>query len=139
MLAGRSKPLSHRVQFLLNAVVSVVTVAAEFLLYWALVSWFGVYHVWASGVVGVVGLFINFALSRFFVFSDTQGHWGGQLLRYALATGLGIGAGMGVLYLLVDVGGLEYRVGWVISNLSVFTLWTYPTNRFLVFPRRAAA
>ena len=128
---------SHRKLLLGNAVVSVVTVAAEFLVYWALVSWFGVYHVWASGIVGTLGLLLNFVLSRAFVFQGAHGHWGPQLARYAVATSFGIGAGMGVLFLLVDVAGLEYRVAWAISNLTVFTVWTYPTNRYLVFPRPA--
>lgn len=132
-------PRSHARLLWRNAIVSVLTVAAEYVIYVLLVHAIGVYHVWAAGVAGALGILLNFMMSRAWVFADARGHWGPQLLRYGIATGLGIGAGMGLLYLLVDVLGLHYQLGWAISNLTIFGVWTYPSNRYFVFPGKKKA
>ena len=43
------------------------------------------------------------------------------------------------LFVLVDHMGVPYWIGWGIANLAMFLVWTYPTNRYLVFRERRAA
>ena len=120
----------------MNAIVSVVTVGVEYLLYLSLVLGFDVDIRVANVCGGGLGIVVNFALSRLWVFSDTQGHLGGQALRYGVATALGIAGSTGLLYLQVTTLGIPHYLAWGVANLLMFTLWTYPTNRWLVFPAK---
>jgi putative flippase GtrA len=130
---------AHRRLIWLNAVVSVITVAAEYVCYLLLAKLGDVNYLWAHGIASVSGILLNFGLSRAWVFADSQGHWGPQLVRYGIATALGIAGGIGLNYVLCDVVGMRYELSWCVSNLSMFLFWTYPTNHFIVFPARARA
>ncbi len=130
------KPRSHAKLIYLNAVVSVVTVAVEFLLYITLVELFHVDVRIANVCGGALGILVNFLLSRFWVFPDARGHWSGQIARYAIATALGIAGSTGLLHVQVYRLGWPHPIAWGLANLLMFTLWTYPTNRWIVFPAK---
>jgi putative flippase GtrA len=138
---SRSYPVvparSHKRLLWMNAVVSVVTVLAEYVLYLLLVEVGEVDIRVANVTAGSTGIAINFLLSRLWVFPDALGHWFGQLVRYGVATALGIAGSTGLLHLQVEWGEIPHWIAWGLANLTMFTLWTYPTNRYIVFPARA--
>ena len=121
---------------MLNAVVSVLPVAVAYLLYLTLTLGFAVDIRVANVCGGALGIVFNFALSRYWVFNDTAGRFGQQFVRYGVATALGIAGSTGLLQLQVDWLGVPHYVGWGVANLLMFTLWTYPTNRYFVFPEK---
>jgi putative flippase GtrA len=118
----------------LTGVSSVVTAGGEYLVYIGLVEIFGVLYLYSSVAASAFGILLNFTLNKWWVFRHATGRGMTQFVRYLVATGIGIALGLAGLYLFVDVVGIPYWIGWAISNLSVFSVWTYPTNRYLVFP-----
>jgi putative flippase GtrA len=118
----------------LTGVSSVLTAAGEYAVYIGLVEIFGVLYLYSSVAASGFGILLNFTLNKWWVFRHAAGRAMPQFVRYVIVTGIGIGLGLAGLYLLVDVVGIPYWIGWAIANLSVFSVWTYPTNRYLVFP-----
>jgi putative flippase GtrA len=121
----------------LSGIASGITAVAEYLLYISLVEFASVHYVVSALFAGAFGIVLNFGLNRFWAFRDTVAGGFGQFIRYAVVTGIGIGGGAGILYFLVDFLGIPYWIGWAIQNLSVFLVWTYPTNRYFIFPAAA--
>lgn len=130
------QPRAHKRLIYLNAIAAVTTVAVEYVVYLALVYAFAV-GIEAANVMGaIVGIVVNFTMSRRMVFPDATGHWGKQAVRYCLATAVGIAICTALLHVLVNSVGIPHWIAWGLANLTQFTVWTYPTNHFLVFPQR---
>ena len=113
---------------------SILTSAAEYALYVALVELAGAHYVASSVSAGVFGVLLNFALNKGWVFCQATGSTRGQLARHVLVTAVGIGAGAAILYLFVEVLAIPYWIAWAMQNLAVFSFWTYPANCHVVFP-----
>jgi putative flippase GtrA len=113
---------------------SGITAAAEYAVYVLLVAQGGVYYVAASLIAGGFGILFNFALNKLIVFRANGGSARGQLARHRGVTCAGIAGGAALLYLIVDVLGVPYWIGWALQNLFVFVVWTVPANRRFVFP-----
>ena len=131
-------PRSHKRLIYLNAIAAVTTVAVEYVVYLALVYLFDM-GIEVSNVIGaVLGIVVNFAMSRLLVFPDATGGWGMQALRYVIVTAVGIVGSTALLHLQVNSLGIPHWIAWGSANLIQFTVWTYPTNRFIVFPQQRA-
>ena len=131
-------PRTHKRLVYLNAIAAVTTVAVEYVVYLALVYFFDV-GIEVSNVIGaVLGIIVNFAMSRLLVFPDATGGWGMQALRYCLVTAVGIAGSTALLHVQVHSLGIPHWIAWGSANLIQFTVWTYPTNRFIVFPEPRA-
>ena len=130
------EPRSHRRLVVLNGIASVLTVAVEYALYLTLVEAFAVDIRIANVCGGALGILVNFLLSRHWVFAHAPGHFGAQFLRYGLATAAGIAGSTGLLHVQVVWLGIPHWIAWGAGNLAMFTLWTYPTNRYFVFPEK---
>jgi putative flippase GtrA len=135
---------THKRLIVQTAVTSVITAGAEYLVYIAMFALLAELDVSTgqraaiSSVMGsIVGILVNFLLNRFWVFHDAGGRIFPQFLRYLVVTGIGIGAGVLLLSVLIDFVGIDHRIAWCVSNIFVFLVWTYPTNRYLVFPAGA--
>ena len=125
---------AHLKPLLQTGAASGVATVADYILYVALVELFAVHYVVAATVTSIFGMALIFVLNKLWIFREAKGGMLGQLVRYCLATLLGGAAVIGCLYLLVDSMGLPYWLGLIVANLIVFPCWTYPTNRFVVFP-----
>jgi putative flippase GtrA len=122
-----------------TGLASVLTTGVEYGLYLGLIELLGVLYLYSALFASIAGLALNFSLNRFWVFRDAENGPLSQLGRYLFSTGVGMGAGLLTLYTLVAVATVPYRLAWIVANLTLFTLWTYPANRYLVFPGRRSA
>jgi putative flippase GtrA len=122
-----------------SGIASAITGAAEYFLYILLVELASVHYVASAVSAGVFGIVLNYFLNRFWAFRDTVPGGLGQFLRYAVVTGIGIAGGAAILYFFVDFFAIPYWIGWALQNLAVFLVWTYPTNRYFIFPAAATS
>jgi putative flippase GtrA len=86
----------------------------------------------ANGFAALVGVAVSFMGNRYFVFKSTTvsiykqaGHFGLLYTSIALVH-------IGVMFLLSDLWGLSYQVGFLAATIIQFVL-SYFGNRFLVF------
>jgi putative flippase GtrA len=133
-------PLSLRfATFVRSGASSLAAVALEALLLTLLVSGLHIHYLVASAIGALTYFATSFALHRTWTFRGAKGQMRGQLARYALVAGVGMGLGMGLIALLVGKAQLPYLVGWAMAGLMVFTGWTHPMNRRFAFRARLLA
>ena len=86
----------------------------------------------ANALAASFGIAASFAGNKWFVFSESQGHTGGQLTRFLVLYGTLALINGGLMTLWADVGGLDYRIGFVIIS-AVQLICSFLGNRILVF------
>jgi putative flippase GtrA len=92
----------------------------------------------AGTVAGALfGAITNFLLGRHWVFHRATSRVVGQILRYALVSGISLGLNAAGEYLLVFRAGVGYVLARAMVAFAVSNLWNYPLHKFLVFGRRA--
>lgn len=118
-------------QFLKFGIVGISNTLLFFLVYLLLVKVFGVWYVAASGIGFVVGATNGFLLNRRWTF---DGHVGDALtpLRWTAVQACGLGLNLGLVYLFVDVTGMEKIIGQVPATVIV-TVLTFVANRAWTF------
>ncbi|HKQ70521.1 MAG TPA: GtrA family protein [Polyangiaceae bacterium] len=90
----------------------------------------------ASAAGAIAGAITNFSLNRSWVFGAGGQSLGIQGLRYAagsLATLLVLQV---ALWVFIERGSLDAGVAWLPAKLVTWLLFSYPFQRFFVFPRR---
>jgi putative flippase GtrA len=86
----------------------------------------------ANAIAASCGIAASFAGNKWFVFAGAAGHARRQLARFLLLYGLLALINGGLMLLWADIGGLDYRIGFVL--ISGFQLvCSFLGNRFLVF------
>ncbi len=92
----------------------------------------------AAFVAAVCGAVAHFALSKYFAFRERSPLAFGQTLRFA---GVALGTAL-LMALAMELFAVVLRVPYVLAKLPssvlVFVAWTYPAQRYLVFPRPCA-
>lgn len=86
----------------------------------------------ANLVAAGFGIVASFMGSRYFVFRAAAGSLRAQGTRFALLYAVTAMLHGTVLYLWTDVGGRDYRLGFILAT-SMQVLLSYCGNRFLVF------
>lgn len=86
----------------------------------------------ANLIAAVIGISASFLGSRYFVFRAGHAPWGGQMVRFgALYALLALAHGL-ILYFWTDLGGFDYRVGFVLATCFQVGI-SYVGNKTLVF------
>jgi putative flippase GtrA len=86
----------------------------------------------ANFLAAIPGITASFLGNRYFVFDARHAPWTGQAGRFvALYAACALMHGL-VLYLWTDLGGLDYRVGFVVGTTLQIAI-SYTGNRLLVF------
>lgn len=118
-------------QFAKFGIVGVSNTLITFGVYTLLLKGLGVWYLAASAIGFVVGAVNGFLLNRRWTF---RGHVGDALtpVRWGVVQGLGLALNLGLLYLLVDGGGLDKLVSQALATIVV-TLLTFTANRAWTF------
>jgi putative flippase GtrA len=104
----------------------------DFLLLVLLVEAFSVYYLVAGAMSFLVGLILNYFVSRRWIF---QGGKYDKIIEFLVfCTGGAVGLGLNQIVLLVFVGhfSLDYRFSKIIS-VSLVTFWNFLTKKYLIF------
>jgi putative flippase GtrA len=131
---GRRSSSHLVVQFVKFGIVGVSNTLLTFIVYTFLLKVLGVWYLAASAIGFTVGAVNGFMWNRRWTFS---GHVGDALtpLRWAIVQGCGLGLNVGLLYLWVEVVGVDKLVGQALS-IVVVTTTTFLVNRAWTFRMR---
>lgn len=118
---------------------ALVTTAVDFAMMIAVVQAFHARPVVGTVVGAATGAVTNFTLGRFWIFDrrDTlTGHARWQALRYGLVSASSLGWNALGVYLLAEVGSLQYVFARSLVAVVVSLLWNFPMHRRFVFQSR---
>lgn len=120
-----------------NAVAGVFATGMDFVVMVLLVQWSGFTPWLATAVGATIGGVVNFAVNRIWAFA-THGPVLGQAGRYFFVSLSGMLLNAGGVAVMASLPALDYRVGWLLVRVAVFSAWMYPLFRDYVFVRGAA-
>ena len=120
-------------QFFRYGINGVVATLAHFGVLALLIDGWGVSSAAAAnGFAAIVGITVSFAGNRYLVFKSTVESIYKQASRFGLLYLVIAVVHAGVMFLLSDLAGLRYQVGFLVATVVQFIL-SYFGNRFLVF------
>lgn len=99
-------------------------------------SIFGWNWFWAKVLGDVVGRSVNYAVQRYWAFSDTNKSEASHIERYTVITAASIGLDYGIVGGLKMLGVSPY-IGQLVSA-GFFTIWNYFWYKLWVFPRKTS-
>ncbi len=124
---------SGLLQFFRYAFVGAIASVADWATLFILTE-LGVYYILSSVLAFVVGLVINFALSKAFVFNSMTARtnvWS-EFLGYAAIGGIGLGMTVLLMYVLTEKVQLYYMVSKIISTVIVL-IWNYLARKIFIY------
>jgi putative flippase GtrA len=116
-----------------HQIASMVATGVDYLVMIAMVSVLGLTPVEGTVIGASTGALTNFTIGRHFTFQATHDRAHGQLLRYALVSGVSLGLNALGEHLLAMQLGLQYVIARVIIGTLVSFAWNYPMHRYFVF------
>jgi putative flippase GtrA len=119
-------------QFARFLLVGGFTALIDFLLLVLLVEAFSVYYLVASGASFIVGLILNYLVSRSWIFQSGKYREAIEFLGFCIAGSIGLGLNQMVLFTFVDHFSLDYRLSKIIS-IALVTFWNFLTKKYVVF------
>jgi putative flippase GtrA len=119
-----------------SVLVSTLTTSADFGLLMLLVEVGHVDYVLATFLGTLLGSTSNFLINRYWAFAATDGHAGGQAMRYFLSQCGSIGLHTGGVWVFTRFLGFRYFVAKVVVAILAYLVWNYPMNKYFVFRRR---
>jgi len=117
------------VKLVIFALVGIIGTLGHFSLLYALVEYYHVNPVWASGSGALFGLVINYILNYSLTFKSQQSHVR-TFPRFALIGGIGMFLNLALMALITPF--LFYLYTQIISTGIVF-LWNFLANHFWTF------
>lgn len=115
-------------RFLIVGGVSTLLNYATFLLLY----WFGVDYLVASATGFLSGVGLGYVLNKNWTYSVTEASTPSLVGRYLFVYLLSLVAGLGLIYILVDVGGLSPLISNV-ASICLTTCFNFIGTRFFVF------
>ena len=120
------------------SISSMVATAVDALVYQGLLFiWIGRYGM-AAAAAAVAGAITNFILNRQWAFSATEQSALVQAARYVVVSTLTFIFLRLMLWLFIEVVGIDMRIAWLPAKVLAFLLVSYPMQRLWVFRARAA-
>lgn len=118
-------------QFLRFLAVGAIGTAAHYALLILLVEAYGVWSVLASTCGFLLGAFVNYVLSRLFVFETTRSH-ASSIPKFLFVAATGVALNAGAMALLVNGFQWPYLPSQV-GVTGCLVGWHYAANRFWTF------
>lgn len=120
------------------SISSLAATVADGVVYQALLFvWLGRYGV-AAAVGAVAGAITNFVINRQWTFAATGQNALLQAFRYANVSLLTFFCLRGLLWLLIEVLGVDMRIAWLPAKLLAFLMVSFPLQKWWVFKARTA-
>lgn len=114
---------------------SVVATVADVGLYWILVSFLGIFYLIAGTFTYCIGIVINFTITRFWAFSETQEKVGKSFVAFVIVNILMLILAMGCLALFVEILGIDFLISRILV-IFVVVPFNYALNYFVIFKQQ---
>jgi len=125
---------SHRlVEFLRYFLVSIVSLGIDFFLLYILTSVAGIYYLFSAVLSYLAGLFVNYFLSTYWVFSKRK--LKSRTTEFSVFALIGL-AGLGVNELLMWVFTGVLLLNYLVSRIfsaGIGYVWKYFVRKYLLF------
>ncbi len=97
---------------------------------------FGIREYVATAIGFSVSTFLNFYLSRLFVFKANEARVGftGELLGFLLLSALGLGLKELFLFVFLDLASFGYWPAWLLATVLVL-LWNFLGRKFFIYKK----
>ena len=117
-------------QFFLYCLCGGMGVASDYAVYYGALS-SGLWYQYANGLGYLAGTLVSFSLNRIFTFAKRDRVWQ-RLALFVLVASLGFAASALLLWLLVDLAGLDARWAKLIT-LPMVVVLQFTLNRRVTF------
>lgn len=124
------------VQLFRYTFVGGIAFVIDFTLLYLLTDYVGLYHIISASISFIVGLAVNYVLSKIFVFSHSVvQNKTGEFLIFALIGVVGLFLTDLMMWILVDMGSIYYLTAKIITTLLVY-LWNFFARKYILFNYR---
>ncbi len=110
--------------------------ALNFVIYFSLTHFFDVWYVYSAVVAYSVSAVWNFIANKLWTFRNTEVgvHAMQQVGKFSLVMASGLFINTGIIYVLTDHYGSDYRISWLVATFLVAG-WNFACNRWWTFRR----
>ena len=121
-------------QFFRYIFVGGIATVADWGTLYLLTEYAHIYHLVSAIIAFIVGLIVNFVLSRLLVFSANEAKTGKALefIGYAVIGVIGLGITEGIMYLLTNRLGAHYMLSKAIATVIVL-IWNYIARKKILY------
>jgi putative flippase GtrA len=118
-------------QFVKFNLVGLLNTALDFVLF-SLLTWFGVFYIWAQCISYVLGTINSYTLNKYWTFTQKGRLEPKQAMRFLVLNLGSLLLSLGMLAFLSDYMGINVLVAKLITT-TVTTLFNYAGNKLWVF------
>lgn len=130
---------SYHIELIKYAINGLIATAVHYLTLVLNIEYFGFGSKGlANGTAALVGITVSFLGNKYFVFSESEGDLGPQVLKFAALYAVAAAIHGAGLWLWSDLASLNYSIGFVILT-GFQVLISYFGNKYFVFDRPSAA
>ena len=116
-------------QFFRYFFVGGIAAFANFLFLYIFTDVFQIYYMFSNILSFLIGLIVNYVLSKKFIFRIDAGDKKVEFLIYGLIGGTGLVFDTGLMYLFTDIIGFHYLISKVLSTAIVF-IWNFLARKY---------
>ena len=118
------------IQFIRYIFVGGAAFVADALSLW-LISLFSHYLV-AAAAAFIIGLIVNFTLSKLFVFTDNKHNKVAEFITYGLIGLVGLGLTELLMYLFTEKAGLYFMLSKIITA-GIVLVWNFAARKIILY------
>ncbi len=93
-------------------------------------------HLVATAIAFLVGVTVNYFVSKKFVFTQKKASPVAEFIEYAIIGVIGLGLTELIVYLCTDLLGFYVMLSKVVATVLVF-FWNFLARRFILYRKRA--
>jgi putative flippase GtrA len=118
--------------FALYIVFAGIATIVDFAVLTLLVEKAGMHYLTSAAISYLCGMTINFSLNKFFNFRNKSTRVAHQFGLFAFVALIGLALNQIILYLMVDILGIYYLTGKVVS-VAVVMFWSFIGHKKITF------
>lgn len=128
----KANPDNTYIQFLRYIVVGGISFVADAGTLWILEHWLD--YLIAAAVAFIVGLIVNFVLSKLFVFQSKKNNSVLEFAVYAVIGVVGLGLTELLMYVFTDKMGLYFIISKIITA-AIVLVWNFVARKVILYRR----
>ena len=101
---------------------------------WLVSDLLHIYYLIAAAVAFIFGLFVNYVLSKLFVFKQQKESKVKEFIAYGIIGVIGLGLTEVLMFLFTETAGIHYMLSKVISAVIVL-MWNFAARKFILYRR----